>query len=265
MISELIKTLRFPLMFCIVIIHVIAMTESYCFSGNSHWVYFLKVLSPFISLAVPLFFAISGYLFFNNAETFSATVYKKKLKSRMHSLVIPYFLWSSIFLFIKIILEAVSPEMLSAGLLSGGIFFVLKSFFVYAPNGTPLVSQFWFLRDLIFIVFFTPLLYFCFRKMRVFFLVLCSFFFIFADVLHFPDFILNYESYLYFFIFGAYFGIFKKDVLMFLNSKMAKFLTYLFFVVFCLKLFELEFLKFFLESRLVFLSVFFPEWFLFYA
>lgn len=40
------------------------------------------------SVAVPLFFFISGYLFFFRT-TFSVDVYKKKLKSRIKTLLIP--------------------------------------------------------------------------------------------------------------------------------------------------------------------------------
>lgn len=40
--------------------------------------------------SVPCFFMISGFLFFNGIGRFTATTYYRKLKSRFHTLFIPY-------------------------------------------------------------------------------------------------------------------------------------------------------------------------------
>lgn len=45
-------------------------------------------------VAVPVFFIISGYFFFYNTYLFDKETYIKKLKKRVKTLLIPYFLWN---------------------------------------------------------------------------------------------------------------------------------------------------------------------------
>ena len=46
--------------------------------------------------AVPVFFIISGYLFFQNITEFKKEAYSSKVKSRIRTLFIPYLLWNLI-------------------------------------------------------------------------------------------------------------------------------------------------------------------------
>lgn len=66
------------------------------------------------SVAVPLFFFISGYLFFFRT-TFSVDVYKKKLKSRIKTLLIPYLFWNFVVLVGHWIVTVLSPVQLTSG------------------------------------------------------------------------------------------------------------------------------------------------------
>ena len=52
------------------------------------------ICNGFTRVCVPLFFIISGYLFFLRCD-FSLSKYIYKVKSRFVSLVIPYFIWTS--------------------------------------------------------------------------------------------------------------------------------------------------------------------------
>ena len=45
-------------------------------------------------VAVPVFFIISGYFFFYQTKVFGKETYFKKLKKRIRTLLIPYFLWN---------------------------------------------------------------------------------------------------------------------------------------------------------------------------
>lgn len=64
-------------------------------------------------MAVPLFF-ISGYLFFFRTA-FSVDVYKKKLKSRIKTLLIPYLFWNFVVLVGHWIVTVLSPVQLTSG------------------------------------------------------------------------------------------------------------------------------------------------------
>ena len=46
--------------------------------------------------AVPLFFAISGFLFFQKLETWSWPVWKQKIRSRVRTLLIPFIIFNAI-------------------------------------------------------------------------------------------------------------------------------------------------------------------------
>ena len=56
----------------------------------------LSELLPCIS--VPLFFFISGYLFFLNLEQFTWIEYKKKISRRVKTVLIPYLIWATLFI-----------------------------------------------------------------------------------------------------------------------------------------------------------------------
>ena len=61
------------------------------------WVIF-SVIGTFINklafIAVPLFFTISGYLFFQKLDTWSWSVWKQKIRSRVRTLLIPFIIFN---------------------------------------------------------------------------------------------------------------------------------------------------------------------------
>ena len=96
-----IANIQFVLSILIVVIHAnsvfINMPGSdlnYVYGAN--WASFIQLFfsEGIARIAVPLFFIISGYLFFNNFDG-SIKEYGKKLKRRVFSLVIPYLFWSA--------------------------------------------------------------------------------------------------------------------------------------------------------------------------
>ena len=90
--SEAITWLRFPLIFFIIMLHCYS---SVALSG-SHTTYF-NFIYPFSlwlgETGVPGFFFISGFLFFLSKKS-----YTQKLKTRFHTLFIPYILWNALLL-----------------------------------------------------------------------------------------------------------------------------------------------------------------------
>lgn len=111
-------------------------------------------------IAVPLFFIISGYLFFCNVDEGVRTVWRK-IKKRRKTLLLPYILANIVFVSVFILMHYIpqteqfvnSPVVES--LKDGSIWGNFKELF-WLPVGFHL----WFLRDLILVILSTPILYY---------------------------------------------------------------------------------------------------------
>ena len=116
--------------------------------------------------AVPLFFMISGYLFFLNTDKGLKTVFIK-MKKRVRTLIVPYVIGC---LYFPLLMVAIYAFPLTRQFINGGRFvgdftypwyIVMKGVFFISPQDTyPYAFQLWFLRDLILIVALCPLLYY---------------------------------------------------------------------------------------------------------
>lgn len=202
--SELITFLRFPLICLVVCIHS-SVAEEYSYPDSSA-VLENFVCSSLTSGAVPAFFFISGFLFFRNGLTLES--YKTKLKSRFHSLLIPYILWTLIAFAILSIkyLPVFEHYFRNLHIIPYDIRLFLMSFVDRPlPQGvvsghTPLLYPLWYVRDLMVLVILSPVIY-SLRKYAIWFVVIlsviCAFVWIERS---------EYQFYsLLFFIMGAYF------------------------------------------------------------
>jgi peptidoglycan/LPS O-acetylase OafA/YrhL len=114
--------------------------------------------------AVPLFFAISGYLFFTKiAQRPGAKWYLATLLKRARTLAIPYFIWSAGALLLFAAAQQIGPlrPFFSGKLLGSDTLPEL----LYRVFLNPLPFQFWFLRDLIAFTLISPALFLCIRRM----------------------------------------------------------------------------------------------------
>jgi len=214
--SKRIEVLRFSLIVGIVFIHMY--TNDIHFSGtvqdHNLFAMFVEYVSNILArVSVPLFFAMSGYLFFLSFDGSFAN-YKKKMHSRFHTLLIPFLFWNAIvFLFFAIAQNLPQTAHYFNGerplVLSYGFLDQLALFFGLGKFEYPVAYQFWFIRDLIILVIISPLLYILLRKIPWF--VLGSLFLAWVFLPPHPD----LTSYFYFTL-GAYLGIrhitFQKTV-----------------------------------------------------
>ena len=139
--------------------------------------------------AVPLFYVISGYLFFLKVPEGMKSIYGK-MRKRVGTLVVPYIIGCLFFVgfgVLMAVLPGVSKYMNSSvmPLFSKPIGEILRSIFYDAGNGTPCAFQLWFLRDLILIVATSPLWYICLRYLKLAF-VAVLFILTYLDVPHVP-------------------------------------------------------------------------------
>lgn len=118
--------------------------------------------------AVPLFYMISGFLFFLKVPNGISSIFSK-MRKRIRTLFVPYvvgclfFVAFSAFVAImpgtsKFVNNSILP------LFNDSWFRILISVFYDAGNGQPLAFQLWFLRDLILTVLVSPVLYMGFKK-----------------------------------------------------------------------------------------------------
>lgn len=131
------------------------------------------------NIAVPLFFVISGFLFFKNFDKWNWRLYLEKLKRRFYTLLIPYLTWITIAIIIAISLKCMSliihHEDLSQLWIWSCDKFGLSSYWNseiwnsdrlnwlgYAvPSYSPYLVPMWFIRDLILMVVLSPIIYIC--------------------------------------------------------------------------------------------------------
>ena len=120
--SRTIDTLRFPLMLGVVFIHSAFMSYFYpdgrtVFDLENMPVYSLAayIFSDNLGqIAVPLFFFMSGYLFFyGNGGGFGWRGYLVKLKKRCRTLLVPYVVWNVVYALCFLAAQEFFPEAMS--------------------------------------------------------------------------------------------------------------------------------------------------------
>ena len=99
----------------------------------------IAISSGVARIAVPFFFVVSGYLFFYNVtDTDIFLWYHVKLKSRIFSLMIPYLMWSIIWIFVMLLIRH-SHRYLGTNV---GVVDIIQTITVKPING-----QMWYIRD----------------------------------------------------------------------------------------------------------------------
>ena len=117
------------------------------------------------SVAVPLFYAISGFLFFNDISTTKKCF--PKITKRVRTLLVPYLIWNVIFVLWYVVL-AFTPgvsQYINSDMLSN-LSYLHPLDTLYYIFIKPAGFQMWFLRDLILFVLLSPLLYVSIKKTR---------------------------------------------------------------------------------------------------
>ena len=217
--SDAINWLRFPLIFLIIMLH--------CYSVQrleGDYALYFKVLYP-CSLwlgetGVPGFFFISGYLFYLSKKTYSL-----KIKNRISTLLIPYFLWNSMFLLLYLILYAMGhPLDINRRNLADYQF--IDFIRLYWDRGefdhgnfVPLLCPMWYIRNLFIMSLISPLLYYFIKSARELFLFVIATWWLFSSHNAFiPQTVL-------FFSLGAYFSILEVNPLEVIKKRKVWFVT----------------------------------------
>ena len=196
------------------------------FEKDYNWFIQNFISNGITRIAVPLFFLISGYLFISNSS-FTLQDYKIKISKRFRTLVIPYLFWALLGLLLYFALQSF-PQ-------SQGFFTkkLIKDYsfleWLNAIFNEPIPYQLWFLRDLIIMVLISPLIVFCIKKLKLFFL-----FVVFVFWFQNQDSVFLSSEALLFFSTGIYISLFKQDFLEF-KPKNASFYLIIWLLVLTLK------------------------------
>ena len=207
--SRAIDFLRFPMAALVVLLHTAALGV-----GSSYPVYSTLCIAlgrGICRIAVPCFFMISGYLFFNKLEDkWDTRIWLDKLKKRVRTLLVPYLLWNLIaavaiwgyrWLFAKMHGE-VYPGFIDR---------IVQSRSLWDDSGTlPFDGPLWFIRYLMIFVVTAPLFWLFVKHFRIWGLSALILAFVFIG--HIPEGVV-------FFAAGAWFRVEKRNMLSDLNRR----------------------------------------------
>jgi len=217
--SSAISWMRFPLIFMIVLLHCYCTIDAH---GHHN---FFQLVYPFGLLlgetGVPAFFFVSGFLFF-----FSQKSYSEKLKSRVKSLLIPYVFWNAIILLAYGLLAIVGHPMQIAdkNIADYGFLDYLRAFIDRGSwdqgNGVPMLCPYWYIRNLMIICVFSPIIYFIIKYMK--WIPLLALFVWWISIPYNG----MIASSLLFFSVGAYFSIEQKNPIFLLQKYKIVFLCF---------------------------------------
>lgn len=159
-------------------------------------------------LAVPIFFFISGYLFFQKVSEFNIEAYKNKIGKRIRTLLIPYLLWNGLLLLVLTGLYFAGHPL---SILKNGLHWnVLFQTFVGSLHETgafPLIYPLWFIRDLFCVCLISPAIYLLVSKAKFFFVFCLGILWMVGYEIPILGFYCLSMSALFFFSLGGYFSL----------------------------------------------------------
>ena len=210
--SDTIKLVRFPLIVGVVMLHVaferaVIGGETFIDAANfPFYDYYKFFVDKVLAFRIPLYFFISGYLFFNRADHFTKSDYIKKLKRRKDTLLIPYLSW------IVITIAVLSVQQLFMGDFSSGANKPIVEwgwYDVYAAFWAgPVLGPLWFVRDLLVLMVLSPALYFLIKRFKIAPVIVFAIVWLLYAPSDIPG--ISYAG-LTFFGLGAYFSITKRN------------------------------------------------------
>lgn len=252
--SKTIAFLRFPLIVGVVLIHstmsevIIGGVKMADVADYPFVDYFIYLFSQIFSrIAVPLFFFISGFLFFYNVDAFGSQTYLQKMKKRARTILVPYLCWN-----LLIVILYIFASIFMHGLFSGNgkpisdyswsdwlwTFWNTQKINPTAAEGYPINYPFWFIRDLMVVMLFSPVVYLLVKKLKSYAVLLLGCLWLTGFWVDWVGFSITA---FFFFAAGAYFSIHKKNFVKPLKSRLVGLtLIYAAFAVFELCFRELD-------------------------
>ena len=234
--SKVITAVRFPMILLVVLLHTIILGQTCLgevyiregdnpvFDGAAY-----TLLRCIGDVAVPMFFFISGYLFFLCKGEFTFDVWKSKVKRRVGTLLVPYILWNAIYLLYLLLIYYLFPSIQtsSSDFIKNFTVGSVVTAFWGGLYECPVLAPLWFIRNLMVLVLFSYPIYFVIRRVpALLYVLLLSLFGLWIFKIGLDVFGVGVHSSL-FYVMGAFFSIKQVD-LMRLISRYAKFVCLLY-------------------------------------
>lgn len=244
--SDTISALRFPLMVGIVLLHanILHLIPDFTYIPTWLSVVFSISYNEIPKICVPLYFLISGVLFFRTELTFES--YKSKIRRRIHSLVVPYMVWNILALLYSLAksLPAFKPICPNMPAPQWGFINVIATFWnrfagVFPAYGVenhslPQDGVLWFVRELMTVAIMSPCLFYLIKRLKIYFVMsLVILWYVFVPCPT-QTYFTQLLTAIAFFSVGAYFPIVGKDFIE--TSRRFKYtpLIYFFLLATCL-------------------------------
>ena len=214
--SDTIMFLRFPLIVAVVFIHTgfenVMINGTLLMHEGQFPIYDLLhhiVSNELACIAVPLFFFISGFLFFFHSD-FSIKTYGQKIKKRARTLLLPYIFWNLVVFISFLLTQQFLPSMTSGrnNLITNYDWLDLLNLFWDHSGGMPICYQFWFIRDLMVVILFSPIIHCIIKYCKIWGVLTLGVLWLFNLWFEIPGFSITALS---FFSFGAWFSIGKHN------------------------------------------------------
>ena len=163
---SLLDNMRIPCLILVLFIHGNFILQNASIYTNS--IIYLFSIS-IASSAVPLFFFISGFLYFRNYETFSKEEYLRKTRKRIRSLLVPMLFWNLLYCLLFIGVQIFFPNIVNGGIPKFDALSIdyWKWILWGTKNGGPIDYPLWYIRDLFVVVLTAPIIYFFLFKNRI--------------------------------------------------------------------------------------------------
>lgn len=165
-----IETLRFPLILFIIFLHCYTSTSAVT-SGHDTYFRLIYPISLWIGeTGVPAFFFISGLLLFYSKKT-----YIQKIQSRFHTLLIPYLFFNGLILCIYLcsMFLGNSVMIVEKDLADYTLIDYIRAFWDRGVwdhgNGSPMLCPLWYIRNLMILVIFSPILFYIVKYTKLLF------------------------------------------------------------------------------------------------
>lgn len=180
--SVTIDYLRFILVVAVITLHAYTITQTVDWLKEEHPIYqFVSYNFSLLlgNIGVPFFFFISGYLFFIKGKP----DYFQKLRSRFHSLVIPYILWNLFTIMLYYVMQRITyTEVLFSGyhkaIAEYTFLDFLRAFWDCGDwnlgNGKPILTTYWYIRNLIIFVVVSPFVYILNKYLKFYWLIVAG-------------------------------------------------------------------------------------------
>ncbi len=225
--SQSLNLLRFPLAVIILSIHVFwtggitFQNVTLEFNEYPFFMFVNRFIDGFLrGQSVPIYYFISGYVFFLGVQM-SKETYIRKFKNRVKTLLIPYLIWNTLAILMLIItlLSAFNQFKGHAAQFTPTIEGFLSAFWmyhgelegVYFEESFPINAPLWFVRNLIIVVIFTPLIHRIIKSFKHYFIILLGFMWFIVATFEIKTYM--FAEAFFFFSWGAYMSINKIDML----------------------------------------------------